>query len=360
MKRSSMIRIALATFLPVLGCLQYAEAQLNKMKWTETLMPTDLFGTKVDKSRIKAKGPAVRIYTKYGNFRLQSILSEDDNNPYVVADEKSFGMTDLWQIIAYEKDEKDDYSYIVSAFSGLNIQVPAKAELQPVQLDKHKSKEYRNELWVFEPVPGEDGWYYIRNRNTNQYLNVAHQSDMYYKEDNLLLNRFVIAPKHNPMVLRLQPGKAEMVFDSRSQDQIAERMFVLYSLAKGKRPATNVDVNIVVGGLKLVVDGSSKAGTRLVGDNLSSAKGESAFRFVRIQDNLYKIVLASNPSLCLEIQNGGKGNKTPLVLGNYRGLDHQQFYLYNADASVIRQVVTKDDKCKFRVEDAGQVDWKGR
>lgn len=339
-----------------------SSAQLTKRSFAKTLLPEG-FLDKTDKSRIKATGIAHRIYTKYGNFRLQSILSEDDNHPYIISDEKTMGLLDKWQLIGYEKDLNQDYVYIVSAFSGLNIHVPG-ADKSPnvvLHLDRHKSKGYNNELFELLPT-GEEGWVYIRNRNSNLYLSIGPPFKEYFQY--IFLNRFVLAPKHTPMVLRIMNGRAEMIYDNRANaEELNVRAFTAEPISGLKSSNNKVDVFYLVngaGGIKLVVDGKTEAGTRLTGDNLASTKGESGFKFEKISDNLYKIVLAKNPALCVEVKNGDKDNKTPLVLGRYSGLPHQQFYFFNADAHKLMQVKDPGDSGKFRFEEAGGVDWKGR
>jgi hypothetical protein len=366
MKPSSTIRMIMATTILFFGCMVNANAQLSKVKFSKTLMPADMFNnmlgvSNIEKSRIKANGPAVRIYTKSGNFRLQSILSEDDNHPYIIADEKSVGLVDLWQIIPCEKeDPNNDYAYIVSAFSGLNIQAPSKAEIYPMVLDKHQSKSYNNELFTIEPT-GEEGWFYLKNKNTKKYLSMSRQplQGNYNFYNNILLNHFKIAPKHNTMVLRMQEGRAEMVFDGRDQfdpEAALIRAFTVSSVPglQGYR------LYCSEGTIAMTLDnGKSVTGTRLLGTKKPTAS-DPTFNFEKIADNLYKITLVKDPSLCIEVKNGDKGNKTPLVLAKYTGAPYQQFYLLDADTPNLIQTTNVSDLSKFRIEDAGPVDWKRR
>jgi hypothetical protein len=336
----------------------HSSAQMSKVKWTQTLMPADLFGTNVDKTRIKTNGPAVHIYTKVGNLKLQSILSEDDNHPYIIADEKPIGLTDLWQFIGYDKkDLGDDYSFIVSAFSGLNIQAMGHTDGYPMVLDKHQSKSYRNELFALQPVPDEDGWYYIRNRNTDMYISLWSQPATmnYGKITDQLIK---LSPKHNPMVVRIQDGTCEMVYDYLSQfdDNGDDRCLRVVSV-----PGMNgLSITTKRADVTLTTDnGTLVAGTKLVGTKKTDVNTPT-FNLEKISDNLYKITLVKDPSLCLEVKNSSKDNKTPLVLGKYTGAANQQFYVRIAVPTYFIQTKEPSDLSKFRFENAGPVDWKGR
>ena len=357
MKCHSTIHAFAAT---VVLCLLFVNlsAQLTKVKWTQTFMPADLFGTNVDKTRMKINGPSVRIYTKVGNLKLQTILSQDDNRQGVVADDKPIGMTDLWQFIGYDKkDLGDDYSFVVSAFSGLNWQTESHQERDVITLDKHQSKSYRNELFALQPVPGEDGWYYIKNRNTDMYCTLEKQPPS-INYDKIFDQGIKISPKHNPMVVRLQDGGFEMVFDYWGGADISNDGRALRTVAVPGSPGYRIitqNTNIA-----LAIDGGkAAAGAKLVGTKKPDGTTPT-FNFEKISDNLYKITLAKDPSLCLEVKNGSKDNKTPLVLGRYTGAPQQQFYVLIAWPVGLIQTKQPSDLSKFRFEDAGQVDWKGR
>jgi len=355
MKQSSILYVFITA--AILATTLHLSAQMSKVKWTQTLMPADLFGTNIEKTRIKTNGPAVHIYTKVGNYRLQSTLSEDDNHPAIVVDDNPIGMTDLWQFVGYDKkDLGDDYSFIVSAFSGLNVQAMSHQDGDNMVLDKHQSKSYRNELFALQPVPNEDGWYYIKNRNTDMYISLRKQPP--HVDYNKIFDQGIkLSPRHNPMVVRLENGAFEMVFDRYNvgvSDDGRDLRVVSVPGAQGWRITTQgADSYLTTDGNKLT------AGTKLVGTKKADANTPN-FNFEKISDYLYKITLVKDPSLCVEVKNGSKDNKTPLVLGKYTGAPSQQFYVRLAWPINLIQTKEPSDLSKFRFEDAGQVDWKGR
>jgi hypothetical protein len=307
-------------------------------------------GDDAERKRIRVSGMSYRIYTKYPGYKLHSGFSTETTAAPVYAENRNYSFYDIWQFVPAENTGK---YYIVNGLSGLNLQVVSSSTASgaSIKLDKHKRDDRANERYELLPVTGDPGWYYLRNEKSNLYatLNAPPNDAGYTLNAN---TPYFLVAKNSNLVLRMDEGKISQVNENDESDEDRTWQLVPNSNGTYYIKKVNNSNNFVME----IKDGKPITGQRIVREKMDNSPKQQ-FVLERQSDGSYKIASFLDRSKVMEVEKASTASPTPVVVGDWKGGAHQQFWLVPANRARILQTNNTDNRAKFRIERAGNINW---
>ncbi len=309
----------------------------------------DKLSGKTERKLIRINGPTYRIKTKFSNLILQSESSKETEH-HVYLSPVMNRLQEEWQLIP---SGEEGYCYVVSANSGLNLNVDdhRKTDGAMIRMMKHKVEDKSNEKVKLEMVPGEVGWYYLQFKHSGSYATLNSTN---YPATSQVLNRIPvwIFARHSNLCLETNDGRLQQNEQNTSPQHQSWKLIPVANTGWYLIQHANTGDYITVD----VKNNQPSAGQTVVRKSLVNSNAQK-FKLVPTgNEGYFKIESALGNNLVLDILNGSLKKEKMQVWtdnGNYA----QQFYFVPVDRPKLHQTKSKSEASKFRFEPAGNKTW---